>query len=58
VEAPLTAAYIYLDLHFNEDEIPGPFEKFVDWRQHSAVMHTEAVTVMLSCSCGDNVVVA
>jgi hypothetical protein len=31
---------------------------FVDWRQCSAVMQTEAVTVMPSCSGGGNIVVA
>jgi hypothetical protein len=35
----------------------GPFEEFVDWRQCATVMQTEAVTVMPSCSGGDNVVV-
>jgi len=35
----------------------GPFEKFVDWRQCAAVMQKEAVTVMPSCSGGDNVIV-
>jgi hypothetical protein len=38
--------------------VRGPFEKFVDWRQCAAVMRREAVTVMPSCSGGDNVVVA
>jgi hypothetical protein len=36
----------------------GPFETFVDWRQCAAVMQREAVTVMPSCSGGDNLVVA
>jgi hypothetical protein len=36
----------------------GPFEKFVNWWQCSAVMQMEAVTVMPSCSGGGNVVVA
>jgi hypothetical protein len=36
----------------------GPFEKLVDWRQCAAVMQREAVIVMPSCSCGDNVVLA
>jgi hypothetical protein len=36
----------------------GPFERFGDWRQCAAVMQSEAVTVMSSCSGGDNVVVA
>jgi hypothetical protein len=36
----------------------GTFEKFVDWRQHAAVMQREAVTVMSSCSGGSNVEVA
>jgi hypothetical protein len=35
-----------------------PFEKFVGWRQCAAVMQEEAVTVVQSCSGGDNVVVA
>jgi hypothetical protein len=30
----------------------------VKWRQYAAVMQKEAVTVMLSCSGGGNVVVA
>jgi len=34
-----------------------PFEMFVDWRQCSAVMEREAVTVMPSYSGGGNVVV-
>jgi hypothetical protein len=38
--------------------IRGPFEKFVDCRKCSAVMHREAVTVMPSFSGRDNVVVA
>jgi hypothetical protein len=33
-----------------------PFEKFVDWRPCAAVMQREAVTVMSSCSGGDNAV--
>jgi hypothetical protein len=36
----------------------GPFEKLVDWRQCAAVMQREAVTVILSCSGGGNIVVA
>jgi hypothetical protein len=38
--------------------IGGPFEKFVDWRQCTAVMQREAVTVMPSYSGRGNVVVA
>jgi hypothetical protein len=38
--------------------VQGPFEKFVDWQQCAAVMQREAVTVMLSCSDGGNIVVA
>jgi hypothetical protein len=38
-------------------KLRGPFEKFVDWRQCASVMQMEAVTVMLSCSGGGNVVV-
>jgi hypothetical protein len=38
--------------------VGGPFEKFVDWRQCAALMQREAVTVMPSCSGGDNIVVA
>jgi hypothetical protein len=34
------------------------FERFVVWRQYTAVMQREAVTVMSSCSGGGNVVVA
>jgi hypothetical protein len=37
--------------------VTRPFEKFVDWRQCAAIMQREAVTVMLSCSGGGNVVV-
>jgi hypothetical protein len=36
----------------------GPFEKLADWWQCAAVMQREAVTVMPSCNCGGNVVVA
>jgi hypothetical protein len=37
----------------------GQFEKLaLDWRQCATVMQREAVTVMPSCSGGDNVVVA
>jgi len=36
----------------------GPFEKFVDWRQCTAVMQRMAVTVMPSCSDEGNLVVA
>jgi hypothetical protein len=38
--------------------IRGPFEKFVDWLQCSAVMQREEVIVMPSCCGGGNVVVA
>jgi hypothetical protein len=41
-----------------ELNLRGPFERFVDWRQCDAVIQTEAVTVMPSCSGGGNVVVA
>jgi hypothetical protein len=37
-------------------QIPGPFVKFLDWRQCASVMQREAVTVMPSCSGGGNVV--
>jgi hypothetical protein len=37
--------------------IRGPFEKSVDWRQCTAVMHREAVTVVPSCNGGGYVVV-
>jgi hypothetical protein len=40
------------------EQLQGPFEKFVDWRQIATVMQREAVTVMPSCSGGVNVVVA
>jgi hypothetical protein len=40
------------------EQLQGPFEKFVDSRQCAAVMRTETVTVMPSCSGGGNVVVA
>jgi hypothetical protein len=39
-------------------DVRGPFERFVDWRQCSAVMQREAVTVTPSCNGGGNVVVA
>jgi hypothetical protein len=38
------------------EQLRGLFEKFVDWRQCAAVMRREVVTVMPSCSGGDNVV--
>jgi hypothetical protein len=38
--------------------VRGPFEKFVDWQHCAAVIQTEAVTVMSSCSGGGKVVVA
>jgi hypothetical protein len=37
--------------------VRGPFAKFVDWHQCSAVMQRKAVTLMPSCSGGGNVVV-
>jgi hypothetical protein len=40
------------------DNVRGPFEKFMDWRQCAAVMQREAVTVMPSCIGGGKVVVA
>jgi hypothetical protein len=40
------------------EQLEGPFEKFMDWRQCAAVMKREAVNVMPSCSGGGNVVVA
>jgi hypothetical protein len=40
------------------EQLRGPFEKFVEWRQCAAVMQKEAVTVMPSYSGGGNVVVA
>jgi len=40
------------------DDVRGPFEKFVNWRQCAVVMQRKAVTVMPSCSGGGNVVVA
>jgi hypothetical protein len=45
-------------LYMKNEDIRGPFEKFVDWRHCAAVMQREAVTVMPSCSGGGNVVVA
>jgi len=47
--------HIYIHTH---TQSRGPFEKFVDWRQCTAIMQREAVTVMPSCSGGGNVVVA
>jgi hypothetical protein len=37
--------------------IQGPFERFVDWQQCTAVMQRVAVTIVPSCSGGGNVVV-
>jgi hypothetical protein len=38
--------------------IRGPSENFLDWRQCTALMRSEAVNVMPSCSGGGNVVMA
>jgi len=43
---------------YKTQNVRGPFDKFVDWRQCVAVMQREAVTVMPSCSGGGNVVMA
>jgi hypothetical protein len=40
------------------ENIRGPFEKFVNWRQCAAVMQRKSVTIMPSCTGGGNVVVA
>jgi hypothetical protein len=40
------------------EQLRGPFEKFVDWRQCASVTQREAVTVMTSCNGVGNVVVA
>jgi hypothetical protein len=40
------------------NDILGPFEKFMDLRLCAAVMQREAVTFMPSCSGGGNVVLA
>jgi len=40
------------------EQLRGPFEKFLDWRQCAAVMHRQAMTIMPSCSGMGNVVVA
>jgi predicted ATPase len=58
--APLSATLqritnYYPDIALN---IRRSFEKFVDWRQCTALMQMKAVTVMPSCSGGGNVVVA
>jgi hypothetical protein len=37
--------------------MPKPFQKFADWRQSAAVVQREAVTVVPSCSGGNNAVV-
>jgi hypothetical protein len=37
--------------------VRGPFENFVDWRQCAAAIQREAVTLMPSCSGGDEVIV-
>jgi hypothetical protein len=39
------------------EQLRGPFEKFVDWQQRTAVMQREAVTVMPSFSGGGNIIV-
>jgi len=39
------------------EQLRGPFQKFVDWRQCAAVIQRKAVTVMPSCSGGSNIVV-
>jgi hypothetical protein len=39
------------------EQLRGPFEKFVDWRQCAAVVQKLAVTVMPSSGGGGNVVV-
>jgi hypothetical protein len=39
-------------------QVRGPFEKFVGWRQCSAIMQREKVTVMPICSGGGNLAVA
>jgi hypothetical protein len=39
------------------EQLRGPLEKFVDWRQCAVFMQREAVTVLLSCSGGGDVVV-
>jgi hypothetical protein len=38
--------------------VRGPYEKFVNWRKCATVMRKEAMTVVPSCNCGGNVVVA
>jgi len=38
--------------------VQGPFERFIDWQQCTAVMQREVVTVMPSCSGGGNIAVA
>jgi hypothetical protein len=40
------------------EQLRGPFEKSVYWRQRVAVMQREAVTITQICGGGGNVVVA
>jgi hypothetical protein len=49
-----TISNIYSRQYFKRSHVKvrGPFEKFVDWSQCAAVMQSEAVTVMPSCSGG------
>jgi hypothetical protein len=51
-------AKLLIYVSFCSHNIRGPLEKFVDWRQCTAVMQREAVIVMPNCSGGVNVVVA
>jgi hypothetical protein len=48
----------YFNIKQTTDNIRGPSEKSVDWRQCAALMQREAVTVMPICSGEGNVVVA
>jgi hypothetical protein len=57
--------HLYLDLstdlfpcNYSAKIIRGPFEKFLDWQQCTAVIQREAETVMPSSNGGGNVVVA
>jgi len=56
-----TASLVQKEATFMKEHnvyVQGLFEKFVNWQQCAAVMQREAVTVLPSCSNGDNIVVA
>jgi hypothetical protein len=53
-----TLVSIVLSDYKNYLHIRGSFEKFVDWRQGTAVIQKEVVIIMPSFSGGGNIVVA